>query len=195
MSGWGLGICIFSFFWPPHSIWSFWGRDQIWAAVLTYTAASATWDPLTFCAEASVPTGDWTWVLALQRPHRSHCTTVGTLGICILNPRVLLLLLLDQGLFSGQRIKHSIKHSIYQKRRKEGKKGRKRGQHGSRSASVSVNTLQDVLTPLIIRCVQIKPAMVLLPPICQSVRRSIPLVSCFFFFFFWPCLWNAEVQQ
>ena len=40
---------------PPNSIWSSQARDQIWAAVATYTSATAVWaaamwDPLNLCA-------------------------------------------------------------------------------------------------------------------------------------------------
>ena len=31
-------------FWPPLGIWSSQGRDHIWATVVTYTTAAATWD-------------------------------------------------------------------------------------------------------------------------------------------------------
>lgn len=37
-------------FWPPCSMWGSRGRDQIQAAVATYTTASAILVPLTCCA-------------------------------------------------------------------------------------------------------------------------------------------------
>ena len=38
-------IIIIFLFWPPHSIWSSWARDHIWATVVTYASAMAMPDP------------------------------------------------------------------------------------------------------------------------------------------------------
>ena len=49
----------FFLFWPPHGTWSSQARDQIWAAVATYTAAAAMPYPLTHCAGLGIEPVSW----------------------------------------------------------------------------------------------------------------------------------------
>ena len=51
-------FCFFRF-WPPHGLWSFQARDQIWASAATYTTAVATPDPLTHCARLGIEPVSW----------------------------------------------------------------------------------------------------------------------------------------
>ena len=46
-------------FWPPYGIWSSQARDQIQAAIATYTEAVATMDPLTSCAWLRIEPASW----------------------------------------------------------------------------------------------------------------------------------------
>lgn len=64
-------IFFFFLFWLYHDIWSSHARNQIWAAVVTYTIAMVTLDPLTMLC------WDWTCIWVLQRRHQ-HCATAGT---------------------------------------------------------------------------------------------------------------------
>ena len=56
--------------WPPHSTWSSWARDQIWAKV----------DNLPGILNQLGQAGDWTCAPALQRRSQTCCTAVGTLS-------------------------------------------------------------------------------------------------------------------
>ena len=46
-------------FWPPCGIWSSWAKDQIRAAVGTYTTAVAMSDPLTHYAWLGIKPVSW----------------------------------------------------------------------------------------------------------------------------------------
>ena len=51
-------FCLF-LFWPPHSIWSSWARNQIRAAVVTYAAAAAVPNLFTHCAGPGIKPASW----------------------------------------------------------------------------------------------------------------------------------------
>ena len=50
---------IFFLLWLPHSIWSSWARDQIWAAIVTCDTAAAMLDPLIYCARLGIKPVSW----------------------------------------------------------------------------------------------------------------------------------------
>ena len=74
-------IIIIIIFGCPWGIWSSRAREQIWATVATYAVAVATSDPFNPLCQV----GGRICVLMLQRCHQSHCVTVWTPNIFILN--------------------------------------------------------------------------------------------------------------
>ena len=72
-----LGVfCLFFNFWPPHGLWSFWARDQIQAAVATYTTTAATLDPLTHCARLGIKPVSWRCRDAADPLHPSRNSSI-----------------------------------------------------------------------------------------------------------------------